>query len=141
MCSSCAPVDRLIPTTDKVLITAPIAILFKILTFIEFLLALRHVNCSEVLQMSGKSRSSGLSQSEIAGNEKHYYDNTNDVENIVHVSFSFLCVIGLLTSVTFTRRKDGSRSFVVLRSDQARSGSSSGSGSGAQSSLAARGRS
>src|SRR4030095_9450358 len=32
----------------------------------------------------------GLSQSEIAGNEKHYHNNTNDVKNIAHVSFSFL---------------------------------------------------
>jgi hypothetical protein len=36
----------------------------------------------------------GLSQSEIAGNEDHHYNNTNDVENIIHVSFSFLRVIG-----------------------------------------------
>jgi len=36
------------------------------------------------------SRGSGLPHSEIAGNEKHYHDNTNYVENIVHVSFSFL---------------------------------------------------
>jgi hypothetical protein len=32
----------------------------------------------------------GLRQSEIAGNEEHHYNNTNDVKNIVHVSFSFL---------------------------------------------------
>ena len=32
----------------------------------------------------------GLRQSEIAGNEEHHHHNTNDVKNIVHVSFSFL---------------------------------------------------
>ena len=32
----------------------------------------------------------GLPQSEIAGNEKHYHNNTHYVENTVHVSFSFL---------------------------------------------------
>jgi hypothetical protein len=32
----------------------------------------------------------GLSQSEIASNEKHHDNNTNDVKNIAHVSFSFL---------------------------------------------------
>jgi hypothetical protein len=32
----------------------------------------------------------GLRQSEIACNEEHHNDNTNDVKNIVHVSFSFL---------------------------------------------------
>ena len=32
----------------------------------------------------------GLSQPEKAGNEHHYYNYTNYVENIVHVSFSFL---------------------------------------------------
>jgi len=36
------------------------------------------------------SRGSGLSQSEIAGKEEHYYNNTHYVENIVHVSSSFL---------------------------------------------------
>jgi hypothetical protein len=29
-------------------------------------------------------------EAEIAGNEKHYRNNTNYVENIAHVSFSFL---------------------------------------------------
>jgi hypothetical protein len=32
----------------------------------------------------------GLPQSEIAGNKEHYHHNTNNVENIVHVSSSFL---------------------------------------------------
>ena len=32
----------------------------------------------------------GLPQSEIACYEKHHNNNTNDVKNIVHVSFSFL---------------------------------------------------
>ena len=32
----------------------------------------------------------GLPQSEIAGDENHYHNNTNYVEKIVHVSFSFL---------------------------------------------------
>jgi len=32
----------------------------------------------------------GLSQSEITGNEKHHNNNTDDVKNIAHVSFSFL---------------------------------------------------
>jgi len=41
---------------------------------------------------SGKvlARLRRLRQSEIAGNEKHHHHNTNDVKNIVHVSFSFL---------------------------------------------------
>ena len=30
-----------------------------------------------------------LPESEIAGNEEHYHHNTNNVENIVHVSSSF----------------------------------------------------
>jgi hypothetical protein len=32
----------------------------------------------------------GLSQSEITGNEEHHNNDTHDVKNIVHVSFSFL---------------------------------------------------
>ena len=36
----------------------------------------------------------GLPQSEKAGDENHYDNNTNYVENSVHVSFSFLRVIG-----------------------------------------------
>ena len=36
------------------------------------------------------SRGSELSQSEITGDEEHYHNNTHNVENIVHVSFSFL---------------------------------------------------
>ena len=36
------------------------------------------------------SRGSGLSQSEITGDEEHHHNNTHNVENIVHVSFSFL---------------------------------------------------
>ena len=35
------------------------------------------------------SKAPGLPQSEIAGNEEHHH-NTNNVENIVHVSSSFL---------------------------------------------------
>jgi hypothetical protein len=38
----------------------------------------------------GSRGAPGLSQSEVAGNEKHHHNNTNDIENIVHVSFSFL---------------------------------------------------
>ena len=36
------------------------------------------------------SRGSELSQSEITGDEEHHHNNTHNVENIVHVSFSFL---------------------------------------------------
>jgi hypothetical protein len=36
------------------------------------------------------SKAPGLPQSEIAGNEDHDNNNTNDVKNIVHVSSSFL---------------------------------------------------
>ena len=32
----------------------------------------------------------GLSQSEITGNKEHHNNNTDDVKNIAHVSFSFL---------------------------------------------------
>ena len=32
----------------------------------------------------------GLPQSEIAGNKEHHNNNTDDVKNIAHVSFSFL---------------------------------------------------
>lgn len=32
----------------------------------------------------------GLSQAEITGNKEHHNNNTDDVKNIAHVSFSFL---------------------------------------------------
>jgi hypothetical protein len=65
----------------------------------------------------------GLPQSEIAGNEKHYHNNTNYVKNIVHVSFSFLSrdrVTVELHALSATERK-GRReaSLVVLPSDEA----------------------
>ena len=49
-------------------------------------------NIRQVLKNIGEvpREAPGLSQSQIAGNEKHYHNNTNYVENIVHVSFSFL---------------------------------------------------
>ena len=75
------------------LITAPIAIRFKMLTFIEFLSVTRHVKFATVLKkFIGEVRreAARLPQSEIAGDENHYHHNTNDVENIVHVRFSFL---------------------------------------------------
>jgi len=68
------------------------------------------------------SRGSGLSQSEIAGNEKHYHYNTNDVKNIVHVSFSFLSRTGLPWSqmpIAFSERASERPSVVVLPSDAA----------------------
>jgi hypothetical protein len=41
-------------------------------------------------KLEGFHYRSGLGQSKIAGNEEHYHHKTNYVENIVHVSFSFL---------------------------------------------------
>ena len=42
------------------------------------------------------SRGSGLSQSQITGDEEHHHNNAHNVENTVHVSSSFLFrVIGL----------------------------------------------
>jgi hypothetical protein len=64
----------------------------------------------------------GLPQAEIAGNEKHYHHNTNNVENIVHVSSSFLSRIGLPWSqmpITFSERASERPSVVVLPSDAA----------------------
>jgi hypothetical protein len=43
-----------------------------------------------VKKISTSSRGSGLSQAEITGDEEHHHNNTHNVENIVHVSFSFL---------------------------------------------------
>jgi hypothetical protein len=69
------------------------------------------------------SKAPGLPQSEIAGNEEHHNNNTNDIENIVHVSFSFLSrdrVTVELHALSATQRK-GRReaSLVVLPSDEA----------------------
>jgi hypothetical protein len=53
----------------------------------------------------------GLPQSEIARNENHYHNNTNYVENIVHVSFSFLSRDLPLSQmpVTLLRERAGER--------------------------------
>jgi hypothetical protein len=63
----------------------------------------------------------GLPQSEIAGNEKHYHNNTNDVKNIVHVSFSFLSRYRITVEPdarNITEREAGERS-LVSPSDEA----------------------
>ena len=62
----------------------------------------------------------GLPQSEIAGNEKHHNNNTNDVKDIAHVSFSFLRAIRSLLSQTSTTLRKGRREGPpVLASDEA----------------------
>jgi hypothetical protein len=43
-----------------------------------------------LVENSKRESEAGLPQSEIAGNEKHHNNNTNDVKDIAHVSFSFL---------------------------------------------------
>ena len=68
-------------------------------------------------------RAPGLPQSEKAGDENHYDNNTNYVENTVHVSFSFLRVIGFTVEPdahNMTQRK-GMReaSLIVLPPDDA----------------------
>ncbi|GEM_PF-1703432 len=69
------------------------------------------------------SKAPGLPQSQIAGNEEHYHHNTNNVENIVHVSSSFLSRDRITVEPdthNITQRK-GKReaSVVVLPSDEA----------------------
>ena len=64
----------------------------------------------------------GLSQSEIAGNEKHYHNNTNDVKNIAHVSFSFLSRDRITVEPdahNITEREAGREVALVLPSDEA----------------------
>jgi hypothetical protein len=64
----------------------------------------------------------GLSQSQIAGNEKHHHNNTNDVKNITHVSFSFLSRdrITVEPDATTLRKGRGRREVsLVLPSDEA----------------------
>jgi hypothetical protein len=64
----------------------------------------------------------GLSQSKIAGYEKHHNNNTNDVKNIVHVSFSFLSRdrITVEPDATTLRKGRGRREVsLVLPSDEA----------------------
>jgi hypothetical protein len=53
-----------------------------------------HVQHRRNFFFHGVRRNLSLPQAEIAGYEKHYDNNTNDVKNIVHVSFSFLSTIG-----------------------------------------------
>ena len=54
---------------------------------------------------------SGLHQSEIAGNEPHYHNNTIYVENIVHVSSSFLSrfIVERQMPMTLLRERPGER--------------------------------
>ena len=64
----------------------------------------------------------GLPQSEIAGNEKHHRNNTNDVKDIAHVSFSFLSRdwITIEPDVhNITEREAGEKVSLVLPSDEA----------------------
>ena len=64
----------------------------------------------------------GLSQSEIAGNEEHHNNNTNDVKNIVHVRFSFLSRDRITVEPdahNITEREAGREVALVLPSDEA----------------------
>ena len=49
-----------------------------------------HVQHRRNFFFHGVRRNLSLPQAEIAGYEKHYDNNTNDVKNIVHISYSFL---------------------------------------------------
>jgi len=53
------------------------------------------------------ARLRGLPQSEIAGDEEHHHNNTHNVENIVHVSFSFLSRDRICHPFTMPERKSG----------------------------------
>jgi hypothetical protein len=65
----------------------------------------------------------GLSQAEITGDEEHHHNNTHNVENIVHVSFSFLSRDRITVepnAYNITQRKrQAAVSLVVLSSDEA----------------------
>jgi hypothetical protein len=41
-------------------------------------------------KLIAKVRPSGLSQTEIPGNEDHHHNNTDNVKYVVHACFSFL---------------------------------------------------
>ena len=59
---------------------------------------------------------SGLPQSEVAGNEKHDHNNTYYVENIAHVSFSFLSRERICRSSLYSEETTPGAALVVPRS-------------------------